>query len=48
MKLGEETFRAKVAFADTENVPPLLGRADVFDHFRVCYDNRRKETAFTI
>jgi len=48
MKLGEETFRAKVAFADTENVPPLLGRADVFDHFRACYDNRRKETVFTI
>jgi len=46
MKLGEKTFKAKIAFADTDMVPPLLGRTDVFDHFKVCYDNRRKETVF--
>ena len=47
MKLGEETFKAKVAFADTDAVPPLLGRTDIFDRFKVCYDNKRKETVFT-
>lgn len=48
MKLGEEVFKAKVAFAQTENVPPLLGRTDVFDHFKVCYDNEQKETIFVV
>lgn len=48
MKLGEEVFRAKIAFAQTESVPPLLGRTDVFDRFKVCYDNKRKETVFIV
>ena len=46
MKLGEEVFAAKVAFADTDTVPPLLGRTDVFDRFKVCYANKRRETSF--
>jgi len=45
-RLGEEEFKARVAFAKRENVPPLLGRTDVFDHFKVCYDNKRLETTF--
>lgn len=48
MKLGAEIFKSRVAFAQTESVPPLLGRTDVFDHFRVCYDNRQRETVFTV
>ena len=47
-KLGEEIFKAKIAFAQTENVPPLLGRTDIFDHFKVCYDNKQKETTFVL
>ena len=47
-KLGEETFKAKIAFAQTENIPPLLGRTDIFDHFKVCYDNKQKETVFML
>jgi hypothetical protein len=46
-KIGEETFKARIAFAQTENIPPLLGRTDVFDHFKVCYDNKQKQTTFT-
>lgn len=46
MKLGQEIFEARVAFAQTESVPPLLGRTDVFDRFKVCYDNEHKETVF--
>jgi len=45
-KLGEERFKAKIAFAQTENIPPLLGRTDIFDHYKVCYNNRQKETTF--
>jgi hypothetical protein len=48
MRLGEEILRVKIAFAQTENVPPLLGRTDVFDHFKVCYDNKQKETIFVV
>lgn len=48
MKLGEEVLKIKIAFAQTENVPPLLGRTDVFDRFKVCYDNKQKETIFIV
>jgi len=47
-KLGEETFKARIAFAQTENIPPLLGRTDIFDHFKVCYNNKQKETTFIL
>lgn len=45
-KLGEETFKARIAFAQTENIPPLLGRTDIFDRFKVCCNNKQKETTF--
>ena len=47
-KLGEQTFKAKIAFANTDNIPPLLGRTDVFDHFQVCYNNKQKQTTFIL
>jgi len=47
-KLGEETFKAKIAFAQKEDIPPLLGRTNIFDHFKVCYNNKQKETAFIL
>jgi len=47
-KLGGETFKARIAFAQTENIPPLLDRTDIFDHFKVCYNNKQKETAFIL
>jgi len=48
IKLGEETFKARIAFAQTENIPLLLGRTDIFDHFKVCYNNKQKETVFIL
>lgn len=48
IKLGEETFKARIAFAQTENIPPLLGRTDIFDDFKVCYNNKQKETVFIL
>jgi len=45
-KIGEETFEARIAFAEDDNVPPLLGRTDIFDHFKVCYDSAKHETVF--
>jgi len=46
-KIGDEAFKARIAFAQTENIPPLLGRADIFDHFKVCFNNKQKQTTFT-
>ena len=48
MRLGEEIFKSRVAFAQSESIPPLLGRTDVFNHFKVCYDGERKETVFIV
>jgi hypothetical protein len=47
-KLGEEIFKVKIAFSQKEDIPPLLGRTDVFDYFKVCYDNKRKETTLIL
>lgn len=41
-RIGEEKFRARIAFAENDNLPPLLGRTDVFDRFKVCYDFRKR------
>lgn len=46
MRIGEEKFKARIAFAEGDDVPPLLGRTDVFDHFKVCYDPKGLRTAF--
>lgn len=45
-RIGEEKLKARIAFAENDNVPPLLGRADIFDHFKVCYDFQKHETLF--
>ncbi|MBM4402663.1 MAG: hypothetical protein FJ044_05460 [Candidatus Cloacimonetes bacterium] len=41
IKIGEKIFSILVAWALIEDVPPLLGRADVFDFFNITF--RQKE-----
>lgn len=41
VKLGSSLFSAMVAWALIEDVPPLLGRADIFDHFDVTFQQTR-------
>ena len=38
MRIGKEEFSIRVAWALIEDVPPLLGRTDVFDIFRVTFE----------
>jgi hypothetical protein len=45
-RIGEEKLKARIAFAENDNVPPLLGRTDIFDHFKVCCDFKKRETLF--
>jgi hypothetical protein len=46
MGLGEEIFDARVAWALIEDVPPLLGRMDVFNKFEVIFKEEEREVVF--
>ena len=46
MEIGNHEFDAKIAWCLEEDVPPLLGRADVFNLFMICFDEDEKEIAF--
>ena len=46
IKIGSFDFEAHVAWALIEEVPPLLGRSDVFDHFDVTFKQRDREIVF--
>lgn len=48
LRLGTETLPCSVAFAEKVDVPRLLGREGVFDHFKVCYDDARRMTDFIL
>lgn len=45
-KLGSHSFKMTVAFAESDTVPSLLGRMDVFDLFDVTFKQRILETGF--
>lgn len=38
MKIGEKDFTVGIAWALIEDVPPLLGRMNIFDIFRVTFE----------
>ncbi|MFQ6056310.1 MAG: hypothetical protein ACE5J3_10065 [Methanosarcinales archaeon] len=40
MKIGEDVFDVKVGFADSEEVPRLLGRFSIFPKFLICFDEK--------
>ncbi|MFA4957034.1 MAG: retropepsin-like aspartic protease [Candidatus Methanoperedens sp.] len=46
IKLGEYVFNSRVAWALIEEVPPLLGRLDVFDQFDVNFTQKEKKVVF--
>ena len=46
MKIGSEMMLVKIAWALIEEVPPLLGRTDVFDRFEVIFKQRQKLVEF--
>lgn len=41
IKIGEGVFPILLAWALIEEVPPLLGRADVFDNFEVTFKQKQ-------
>lgn len=46
MKIGQYVFKAQIGWALTEDVPPLLGRKDVFDRFDITFKQAREEIVF--
>jgi len=46
MKIGETILNANIAFADSNEVPRLLGRTDIFKHFRITFDETNLQTIF--
>lgn len=46
MRIGEKTFDVKIAWSQTDNVPSLLGREDIFNKFKITFDERREEIIF--
>jgi hypothetical protein len=46
MRIGENVLDASVAFADSDEVPRLLGRRDIFRRFKVAFDEANLQTIF--
>lgn len=46
MKIGDTTLDVKVAFADSDEIPRLLGRTDVFKHFKITFCEKDLEIIF--
>lgn len=46
MRIGSVSFRARVAWSQVEDVPPLLGRTDVFRRFHVTFREKDGVTIF--
>lgn len=46
MEIGSLQFYCLVAWAQTEKVSSLLDRQDVFDHFNILFNQKRRAVVF--
>ncbi len=46
MKVGDQELEVHAAFADSDEVPRLLGRADIFTHFKITFNEQKLEITF--
>ena len=46
MRMGSMSLRARVAWSQVEEVPPLLGRTDVFRKFSVIFREKQGVAIF--
>ena len=46
MRIGDTPLDVKAAFADSDEVPRLLGRADIFRHFKITFFEQELEIIF--
>lgn len=48
MKIGDTTLDVKTAFADSDEIPRLLGRTDVFNHLKIIFCEKELEVIFEV
>lgn len=46
MKIGDLQFNANVAFANSDEVPRLIGRKTIFQKFKITFDEANLQTVF--
>jgi predicted aspartyl protease len=46
VKIGALEFPARIAFADLNEVPRIVGRLDIFRKFKVMFDEQNLQTTF--
>lgn len=46
IKIADKTLSVLIAWALIEEVPPLLGRTDIFDHFRITFLQKEEKIIF--
>ncbi len=46
MRIGRKVLNARIAWSLTEDVPLILGRMDVFDVFKVTFDQAKRMVRF--
>jgi len=46
VKIGPLEFPARIAFADLNGVPRIIGRLDIFNKFKITFDERSLQTIF--
>ncbi len=46
MKIGDTILNVNVSFAESDEVPRLLGRTDVFKHFKITFNEQNLKTIF--
>ena len=46
LTLGDIKFEVRIAWALIEEVPPLLGRLDIFNRFKIVFDEENKIVEF--
>ena len=44
--LGDEKINCRVAWALVDDVPPLLGRVDIFDKFKITFEEQERKITF--
>ncbi|MBU1261725.1 hypothetical protein KKH56_07000 [bacterium] len=47
LKIGETELTTEIAFAEIEEVPRLLGRKSIFNHFQINFDEKELKIHFT-
>ena len=48
VRIASKIFKAAVIFSDSNETPRLLGRKDIFEKFRVCFDETKRKTYFIL